>query len=146
MGIKDGDTLDIEKAKIALTVKMPHGMDDVKVVVDPKIDDADKIRQQILEATGLPMQYQQRLKFGDELLDDGYDQDGDGANGDKPKKRKLGEFDGLKEFCDITLEPTRIYIMRMPETEQFTIEEVNPMKDILQDLKKVSIRSQCSRP
>jgi hypothetical protein len=134
LGVKDGSTFCVEKSKISLRVKMPKCMDDVEVVVDPKNDSVDTIRKQLFDATGLPKEYQQRFIFKDESLDNGYNKgDGEGDTG-AGRKRSLAEF-GLKELDCITLDATRVYIMRIPEKKKFVIEGINPLNDRLIDLK-----------
>ena len=137
--LKDGDTFMVEKSKISLDITLPHNAGVVEVVVNPNTDTADKIRQQIFDLTGFPMKYQQRFTFNEDLLDDGYKEDDKAADGDdaaKPKKKCLGEFKGLAEKSSIVLEPTRVTVMKVPENDIFVIENVNPMVDTMQELKK----------
>jgi hypothetical protein len=129
LGVQDGDTFSVEQSKITLKVKMPNGQDDLEVLVDPSTDSVDRIRQFIFDATGLPKEHQQRLYFRDARMDDGYD--GDGTK----TIRKLDSFH-LKDFDCITLDAVRLYIMRIPEKEKILFEDIDLMKDTLQDLKK----------
>lgn len=135
LGVGDGDTLCVEKSKISLTVKMPHGMDDVIVLVDPKNGNVDQIRQSIFDATGLPKEHQQRLKRSDGLMDDGYRDNSE--SGDSPRKAtSLSKF-LLKENDCITLEPPILFVLQVPEKKQFVIADVDLRKCTVQDLKKL---------
>ena len=138
--VSDGDTFRVEKSKISIKVKLPNGQNDIEVVVDPKSDTVDWIRQLICDSTGIPPEYQQRLTFEDKLMDGGYhngndDEDGGGDSDRRRNKTKLSNFD-LKEFSTISLLPSMVVIKRVPENEQFVIEGIDFMKDILQELKK----------
>lgn len=135
LGIGDGDTLSVEKSKISLTVKMPHGMDDVEVVVDPKNGNVDQIRQLICDATGIPKGHQQRLTLADSPMDEGYPTK-DGDKDDCSRERiSLSKFN-LKEFDCITLEPPRLFLLQCPEKQQYVIANINLMTCTVQDLKK----------
>ena len=69
LNIRDGDSISVEKGKIDLAVKMPHSKKEIKIIVDPKNDTVDEIRNQIFDETGLPREYQQRIIYDKELMD-----------------------------------------------------------------------------
>ena len=130
LGIKHGDTFTVEKSKISLTIKMPYGMDDVKVVVDVKSDTVDPIRQQIFDSTGLEKGHQQRFTFNGELLDGGYP-----PKESETDNKTLSTF-GLKEFDVIALDGMQLYIVKIPGTKQHLVKDINPFKETIYDLKK----------
>ena len=127
--VNDGDTVLVEKSKIAVIVEMPNNMSQVEIYVDPKKDSMDDIRKQVSKTSGLPAQYQQRFSFKDQLMDEGYNADG----GDS--KQPLAGFK-LKEFDTITLGATRVIVKVVPENDEFEVENVDPINNTIYDLKQ----------
>lgn len=130
LGVRNGQIFVVEKAKISLKIKMPNKIPDVEVEVDPKVHSVDQIREIVYEVTGLPKGYQQRFVFNSKQLDNGYR-----PTENESRKKRLVAF-GLTENDVITLEAMSVTVVKLPKKERFLIQNLDPMKETLFDLKK----------